>query len=90
MLTANDEASALELLHESGCTDGLPVIIPTAERVDRMDENEGAALGQPVGKAGFQQRDGLIGPVDPDPTAWRLTLVIQEHFHWGVYRLRTC
>ncbi|MDA0979294.1 MAG: hypothetical protein O3B72_12090 [Proteobacteria bacterium] len=36
MLTANDEAAALEQLHASGCTDGLPVIIPTAERVSRM------------------------------------------------------
>jgi len=35
MLTANDEAEALELLHCLGCTDGLPVVIPTRERVDR-------------------------------------------------------
>ncbi|MEM8932101.1 MAG: hypothetical protein AAGE94_13055, partial [Acidobacteriota bacterium] len=36
LLTAVDEAAALEALHERGCTDGLPVIIPTPERVDRM------------------------------------------------------
>lgn len=36
MLDAPDEAEALELLHELGCTDGLPVVIPTAPRVDRM------------------------------------------------------
>ncbi len=36
MLTAENEADALELLHATGCTDGLPVVIPTAERVDRL------------------------------------------------------
>ncbi len=35
-LEAADEGAALELLHELGCTDGLPVVIPTAERVARM------------------------------------------------------
>lgn len=36
LLSAADETSALELLHELGCTDGLPVVIPTSDRVDRM------------------------------------------------------
>ena len=36
LLTAANEAEALEELHARGCTDGLPVIIPTPERVDRM------------------------------------------------------
>lgn len=36
LLEAADEAAALELLHELGCTDGLPVVIPTPERVARM------------------------------------------------------
>lgn len=35
-LTAVDEAAALEKLHELGCTDGLPVVIPTPSRVERM------------------------------------------------------
>lgn len=35
-LTAVDEAAAVEQLHELGCTDGLPVIVPTSERVERM------------------------------------------------------
>lgn len=35
-LSAADEAEALEWLHEQRCTDGLPVIIPTQERVDRL------------------------------------------------------
>ena len=36
MLSAADESSALEYLHQLGCTDGLPIVIPTAERVERM------------------------------------------------------
>ena len=35
-LCALDEEAALEELHNRGCTDGLPVVIPTAERVSRM------------------------------------------------------
>lgn len=35
-LTAPDEAAALEWLHEQRCTDGLPVVIPTPERVERL------------------------------------------------------
>ena len=36
MLHASDEAAALEALHDAGMTDGLPVVIPTPERVSRM------------------------------------------------------
>jgi hypothetical protein len=36
LLEAADESAALEALHELGCTDGLPVVIPTPERVERM------------------------------------------------------
>lgn len=36
LLEAGDEAAALDALHDLGCTDGLPVVIPTPERVDRM------------------------------------------------------
>tara|TARA_B100000401_G_scaffold324020_1_gene224586 strand:+ start:718 stop:1821 length:1104 start_codon:yes stop_codon:yes gene_type:complete len=35
-LSASSEQDALELLHQLGCTDGLPVVIPTADRVARM------------------------------------------------------
>lgn len=35
-LSAADEAEALELLHAERCTDGLPVVIPTEERVARL------------------------------------------------------
>ena len=36
LLDAPSEYDALEVLHELGCTDGLPVVIPTIERVSRM------------------------------------------------------
>lgn len=36
LLGAVDEAAAVEQLHELGCTDGLPVIVPTPARVERM------------------------------------------------------
>ena len=35
-LSASDEGDALEDLHSRGCTDGLPVVIPTRQRVERM------------------------------------------------------
>jgi hypothetical protein len=34
--TTVDEESALEDLHAAGCTDGLPVVVPTTKRVERM------------------------------------------------------
>jgi hypothetical protein len=36
LLVAEDEATALEDLHRLGCTDGLPVVIPTEPRVESM------------------------------------------------------
>ena len=36
VLKSVNEEAALEKLHGMGCTDGLPVIIPTQERVDRL------------------------------------------------------
>jgi hypothetical protein len=35
LLSAPDEATALEMLHDLRCTDGLPVVVPTPARVDR-------------------------------------------------------
>lgn len=35
-IEAYDEAAAVEQLHAAGCTDGLPVIVPTIERVNRI------------------------------------------------------
>jgi hypothetical protein len=36
LLEAADDHQALEWLHAQRCTDGLPVVIPTPERVERM------------------------------------------------------
>ena len=36
LLQAGDEIQALEFLHSKGLTDGLPVVIPTPERVARL------------------------------------------------------
>jgi len=36
LLDAPSEHDALEVLHQLGCTDGLPVVIPTTDRVSRM------------------------------------------------------
>lgn len=36
LLEADNEEAALEQLHDLQCTDGLPVVIPTPERVDKF------------------------------------------------------
>lgn len=36
LLQAADEPAAQDRLHELGCTDGLPVVVPTPERVEAM------------------------------------------------------
>ena len=36
LLSATDEEAALEVLHARGLTDGLPVVIPTPQRVARL------------------------------------------------------
>ena len=58
LLEAPDETSALEALHELGCTDGLPVVVPTPARVERMVLASGlpgdltvAAMGPALGAA---------------------------------------
>lgn len=55
ILEAVDESSAVEELHRLGCTDGLPVIVPTAERVESMvlasGEDGDLVLGE-MGPAG--------------------------------------
>lgn len=64
VLEAADEAAALERLHELGCTDGLPVVIPTPERVDRMI----LAVGHP-GDAVL----GSMGPLNGTCTVEKLS-----------------
>jgi hypothetical protein len=52
LLQAADEANALELLHRQQCTDGLPVVIPTRERVDRMILASGLDASMNFGEMG--------------------------------------
>jgi len=59
MRSAASEEAALEDLHRLGCTDGLPVIIPTVSRVDRM------VL---AGGMGPDLSLGTIGPLDGSAT----------------------
>ena len=59
LLTARDEADALEQLHQLGCTDGLPVVIPTPERVARFVL---AAVEDPTTSL------GVMGPIGAHTT----------------------
>ncbi|MDH3679175.1 MAG: hypothetical protein OEV40_04410 [Acidimicrobiia bacterium] len=52
LLSAPDESAAIERLHDLGCTDGLPVIVPTPERVDRMVLATGLDPGDILGEMG--------------------------------------
>ena len=52
MLAAADEAAALEQLHGLGCTDGLPVVIPTQLRVERLVLATGLAGDLVLGEMG--------------------------------------
>ena len=56
LLEADTEFDAIELLHQRGCTDGLPVIVPTPERVNamiaRVDLDGGLSLGEMGPKQG--------------------------------------
>jgi len=51
-LKAADEAAAVEQLHALECTDGLPVIVPTRERVSRMVLASGQAPELVLGEMG--------------------------------------
>ncbi len=48
-LEAADDTEAQELLHRLGCTDGLPVVVPTAERVDEMVAGGALAADEVLG-----------------------------------------
>jgi hypothetical protein len=52
VLSAVDEADALAQLHRLGCTDGLPVVIPTPERVNRCVLASGADATMSLGVMG--------------------------------------
>lgn len=50
--SAASEEAALEDLHALGCTDGLPVVIPTVDRVRRMAASAGLDLDLSLGEIG--------------------------------------
>ncbi|MEM7292326.1 MAG: hypothetical protein AAF420_02865 [Pseudomonadota bacterium] len=56
MLEAQNEADAVEELHRLGCTDGLPVVVPTPDRVvamvSRVDLDPDLSLGEMGPKRG--------------------------------------
>jgi hypothetical protein len=52
LLQAADETAALEQLHALGCTDGLPVVVPTDERVARMVLASGQEADMVLGEMG--------------------------------------
>jgi hypothetical protein len=54
LLTAIDESAALEQLHAARCTDGLPVVIPTSERVARLVLASGLDADIVLGEMGPQ------------------------------------
>ena len=51
-LDAENEEMALEQLHDMGCTDGLPVVIPTQERVIRCILASGLDGDMVIGELG--------------------------------------
>ncbi|MFN0091498.1 MAG: hypothetical protein ACKVWR_14720 [Acidimicrobiales bacterium] len=60
LLEAADEYAALELLHELGCTDGLPVVVPTPARVERMALASGLASDLSLGAMGPNLGDATV------------------------------
>lgn len=63
VLSATDESAALELLHELGCTDGLPVVIPTEARVERMVVASGLPGDVSLGAMGPNLGDATVEKV---------------------------
>jgi hypothetical protein len=75
VLTARDEDDALAQLHAMGCTDGLPVIVPTPERVERMvlaavaDPTESLGIMGPLGASTTIEKvaiNAVMAGCDPD------------------------
>ena len=55
LMQASDEGAALEALHRAGMTDGLPVVVPTPDRVANMVLASGMDA---------DMRLGVMGPHD--------------------------
>ena len=62
-LQAVDESAALEMLHEAGCTDGLPVVIPTPERVEALVLATGLDADLQLGNMGPGNGAATVGKV---------------------------
>ena len=77
MLTATDEYSALEYLHDAGCTDGLPVVIPTPERVDRMIVASGLETDMEIASMGPQWGSATVEKI---ATAAVMAGCLPDHF----------
>ena len=65
LLDAPTEYDALEVLHELGCTDGLPVVIPTPDRVSRMVLATGFDPGLVL---------GVMGPLNGSATVEKVCI----------------
>jgi len=65
LMQANDESSALEAMHSAGMTDGLPVVIPTPDRVASMV----LASGQDA-----DMRLGVMGPAGGGATIEKVAI----------------
>jgi hypothetical protein len=63
LLTAANEAEALEYLHQARCTDGLPVVIPTPDRVARMALASGLDGDIVLGEMGPQRGAATVEKV---------------------------
>ena len=63
MLEVTDEEAALELLHDLECTDGLPVVIPTLERVERFILACGQDADMVLGELGPAMGIATVGKV---------------------------
>ncbi len=62
-LSAASEELALEALHTAGCTDGLPVVIPTPERVQRMIVSGGVDADIILGAVGPGRGEATVEKV---------------------------
>ena len=76
MLKALSEEAALEQLHEAGLTDGLPVVIPTPERVARLVVASGLPAEQSLGVMGPA---GCVASVEKVATAAVMAGCLPDH-----------
>lgn len=86
LLHAGSEYLAVEWLHEAKCTDGLPVVVPTSDRVEDM------LLG--IGGLAFDTSLGTLGPGYGDATIGKVAInsvmagCLPEHFSVVVAAIR--